>query len=133
MSDRPPKFDFQPKLRSYGKLDISAELVVCSVNNGRLLPISYPKSWEEAVIKVSTAEEHDRQRAYSDKTRTKEYQEEFLKQNPTRRYAYVAPYPQPTLLLGLNDARDSYEIVYDPHDLGGQVDPMMLLNFRRKV
>ena len=37
------------------------------------------------------------------------------------------------LLVGLNESRDCYEITFDPHDLGGQVDPMMLLNFRRKV
>jgi hypothetical protein len=133
MSDRPPKHDFHPKLRPYGKLDISAELVVCAVHQGRLIPQHYPTSWEDAVTKVGTAEAHARLRAYADRTRTKEYQEEFLRWNPKRKYVDIASYPTPTLLMGLNADRDAYEIVYDPHDLGGQIDPMMLLNFRRRV
>jgi hypothetical protein len=31
----------------------------------------------------------------------------------------------------LNATRDYYEVVWDPHDIGGRIDPTMLLNFRR--
>lgn len=133
MIDRPQKFDFRPRFRAYGKLDISAELVVCSVEAGRLLPHYYPKSWEDAVTTVGTAEQHARLRDYANSTRTKEYEEQYFKLNPKRKYVDIAPYPIPKLLLGLNENHDAYEIVYDPHDLGGQLDPMMLLNFRRML
>ncbi len=130
---RPPKFDFMPRPRTYGRLDISAELIVCSVMNGRLVPRHYPESWQSAVNLVGTAEEHARQRAHADETRTKEYEEEWRRANSKRKYFYPEPYPVPMLLMGLNEARDGYEIVLDPHNIGGEVDPMMLLNFRRKV
>ena len=102
MSDRSPRYDFRPKLRPYGKLDISAELVVCRVWNGQLVPDGYPKSWEEAVTMVATAEEHARLRAYADKTRTDEFREEWFKLNPrSKYYGGIAAYPTPALLLGL--------------------------------
>ena len=35
--------------------------------------------------------------------------------------------------VGVNADRNACEILYDPHDIGGQADPTMLLNFCRKV
>jgi hypothetical protein len=36
--------------------------------------------------------------------------------------------------MALHEAlRDALDIVADPHTMGGRMDPMMLLNFRRKV
>ena len=51
---RKPKFEFVAKPRVYGMLDLSYELIVCLVENGRLRPIDYPKSWQEGVNKVGT-------------------------------------------------------------------------------
>jgi hypothetical protein len=42
-----------------------------------------------------------------------------------------ADYPIATLLVGLNGNRDAYEGAYDPHDIDGQIDPVMLPNFSR--
>ena len=58
MSDetRKPKFEFMPTARTYGKLDLQYELIVCAVFDGRLIERHYPKSWEEGVIKVGTRE-----------------------------------------------------------------------------
>ena len=36
-------------------------------------------------------------------------------------------------ILVMNEARDGYEIVLDPHDIGDETDPMMSLNFRCKI
>jgi site-specific recombinase XerD len=39
---------------------------------------------------------------------------------------YLIAVPPKLVLMGLNDNRDCYEVVYDPHDIGGDIDPMML-------
>ena len=148
---RKPKFAFMPTPWAYGKLDLQYELIECGVLNGRLVERHYPKSWEEAVIEVARAQAQQR---YAERRplleewqrllpeREKEYatQYEARKQDPTLpKPARVpdAPYmptiPEKLVLVGLNDLRDCYEIVFDPHDIGGEVDPMMLLNFRRKI
>jgi hypothetical protein len=126
MSGRPPKFDFVPKLTTYGKLDISHELIVCGVYGGRPVPHTYPKSWEEAVITV------DHSKPISEERRT------WPAERPSKKFIGPMPFatrpnPNPVLLMGLNEARDAFEVVYDPNDLAGQIDPMMLLNFRRKL
>ena len=154
VEDRKPKFAFEPTLRRYGQLDISSELIVCTVHGGRLIPNSYPKSWEDGVMMVGTAEARKKSVDYA--TATNADYEQRLTDYRERMVAHEAalamwkdnhegPRPKPpqypskitvspvTLLVALNEARDCYEIVYDPHDLGGLVDPMMLLNFRRKV
>lgn len=47
---------------------------------------------------------------------------------------YVLSQPvEQFVLVALNDTKESYEIVYDPHGLEGIIDPMMLLNFRRRL
>jgi len=160
MSDRPPKFAFKPTLRAYGKLDIVAELIICTVNDGRIQPhaaifqyssryplgaVAYPKSWEEGVQAVGTVESYraDLERANkwnasipAQMEGQRQDIEKWQRDNPTKKprrleRMYHQPVPVKLVLMGLNDARDAYTPVYDPHGLEAEMDDMMLLNFRR--
>jgi len=167
MSDRLPKFTFVPRPKTYGKLDISHELIVCRVHQGRLIEAQYPSSWEAGVNVVGTAEQLrrylDYRQAYDEwwaqhaawraennippephygrntssrvgQRQWKDYEAAVAGKppEPSKRFAPVK-FCERLVLLGLNDRRDSYEVIYDPHGLEADIDPMMLLNFRRKV
>jgi hypothetical protein len=148
MTARKPKFDFMPTLRTYGKLDTSKELLVCTVIEGRVVVdhCALADSWETCVMNVGSPKslqaEIEKVTAYNaDLPRVQLEDDAIIEawnaENPDKKpkksvTRHEQRLPVKRLVMGLNEPRDAYEVVYDPHDIAGEIDPMMLLNFRRK-
>jgi hypothetical protein len=133
MSDRPSKYDFEPRQQTYGRLDMTAELVICAVYAGRLVQNRYPKSWADAVVEVDSSKPTPEARPNRPWKRGAPWCK-IVTPRPRRPDASdTRPNPTPLVLLRLNAARDAYEVMYRPNDLGGLIDPTILLNFRRTI
>ena len=110
-------------------LNTSRQLIICLVrSDGTLTPWQFPDSWEDGVVQVRSPEHL---RAHAAQTRTEQWKADYLRRHPNKQHVPIAPELTPLLMLGLNATRDYYEVVWDPHDIGGRIDPTMLLNFRR--
>jgi hypothetical protein len=110
-------------------LNTSRQLIICLVgSDGTLTPWQFPDSWEDGVVQVRSPEHL---RAYAAQMRTEAWKADYLRRHPNKQHVPIAPESTPLLMLGLNATRDYYEVVWDPHDIGGRIDPTMLLNFRR--
>jgi hypothetical protein len=95
-------------------LNISRPLIVCLARlDGTLTPWQFPDSWEDGVVQVRSPTTIEHLRAYPSQTHTGEWKADYPRRH-------------------LNASRDSFEVVWDPHDIGGRIDPMRLLNFRRE-
>jgi hypothetical protein len=114
-------------------LNISRPLIVCLArSDGTLTPWQFPDSWEDGVVQVRSPTTIEHLRAYPSQTHTEEWKADYPRRHPKMQCVPVALEPTPLLMLGLNASRDSFEVVWDPHDIGGRIDPMRLLNFRRE-
>jgi hypothetical protein len=85
-----------------------------------------PQSWADGVLEI------DRSKPKPESART------FVEARSKRTFVgpmpcYIGRNPEPRVLLGLNVKGDCYEVVYDPNGLEELIEPMMLLNFMRKL
>lgn len=100
------------------------------------------EEWEQ--LRKAWEEQHgepphvDYQRGTTSATGREQWRQydEFMQGKPPYPEKPFAPRsndPDPLLMMGLNSERTGYEAVYDPHDIAADIDPMMLLNFRRTL